>query len=325
MKRTITFLGCALCALTALAQEDYELRVLTFEDADYKGDVNFANDYNWSSLIDNPQYYGPLLYPADFDDEEDEPYNWWDQNNTEIYSELTNAWGDGSFWGGGIAISNYIDDDLSNGDYLNQLAVPVPNGSSNFAVVYCNSNPTIADANPQTWFAFSKSAGAHVIESALVGPTTYQLNTAKNDNSFGKTLTEVGDYMTVTFHGYNNGEATGTVSFDLARDGNFLEEWTEVPLVDLGEVDKVLITIDSNDKSGDYVNQASYFAMDNIKVRFPKTTETGIVSVGHNTEVKAVEIFTIDGQKVESLQKGINIIKTYFTDGSVKVSKRIVK
>ena len=33
------FLGCTLCTG---AQENYELRVLTFEDKDYKGGTNFA-------------------------------------------------------------------------------------------------------------------------------------------------------------------------------------------------------------------------------------------------------------------------------------------
>lgn len=40
----------------------YELRVLTFEDADYKGGTNFAGKSDWSSLIDSPQYGGSMLY-----------------------------------------------------------------------------------------------------------------------------------------------------------------------------------------------------------------------------------------------------------------------
>ena len=83
----------------------------------------------------------------------------------------------------------------------------------------------------------------------------------------------------------------------------------------------------SNDVGSFGIKQPVYFAMDNIKVRFPKSVEppTANTAISQNTEVVNTEIFTIDGQKVESLQKGVNIIKTYFTDGSVKVSKRIVK
>ena len=54
---------CSLLPVSAFAAEpDYELRVLTFEDADYKGGTNFAGGNNWTSLIDSPQYGGQMLY-----------------------------------------------------------------------------------------------------------------------------------------------------------------------------------------------------------------------------------------------------------------------
>ena len=50
-------MAVSLLPVSAFAEgEDYDLRVLTFEDTDYKGGTNFANGNNWSSLIDNPQY-----------------------------------------------------------------------------------------------------------------------------------------------------------------------------------------------------------------------------------------------------------------------------
>ena len=46
---------CSLLPVSAFAAEpNYELRVLTFEDADYKGGTNFAGGNNWTSLIDSP-------------------------------------------------------------------------------------------------------------------------------------------------------------------------------------------------------------------------------------------------------------------------------
>ena len=43
----------------------YELRVLTFEDADYKGGTNFAGKSDWSSLIDSPQVMPcPTMHPV---------------------------------------------------------------------------------------------------------------------------------------------------------------------------------------------------------------------------------------------------------------------
>ena len=65
--------------LTASAEEDYELRVLTFEDADYKGDSSNGN--YWTSLVDDPQYGGELLYGADGfsgSASEEGAYSWYD-------------------------------------------------------------------------------------------------------------------------------------------------------------------------------------------------------------------------------------------------------
>lgn len=90
-KRIVSFLmalvmAVSLLPITSLAedtQEDYDLRVLTFEDTDYKGGVNFAGGTDWSSLIDDPQYGGPLLYGSGNGvTSEDEAYKWTDENNT---------------------------------------------------------------------------------------------------------------------------------------------------------------------------------------------------------------------------------------------------
>ena len=63
----------------------YELRVLTFEDADYKGGTNFAGKSDWSSLIDNPQYMGSMLYPGGSGTtDESKAYTWYDAGNIEL-------------------------------------------------------------------------------------------------------------------------------------------------------------------------------------------------------------------------------------------------
>ena len=56
----------SILPVSAMAADgtDYELRVLTFEDADYKGSTNFAGGNNWTTLIDSPQYGGAMLYPG---------------------------------------------------------------------------------------------------------------------------------------------------------------------------------------------------------------------------------------------------------------------
>lgn len=123
--------------------QNYELKVLTFEDADYKGGTNYANGTNWSSLIDSPQYSGSLLYPTDATT----AYNWYDEGNTYLKHAFADEWGDHQYWGGGHAISNYNSADFTTyGTYEHQLTVYNAaasglattggghNGSNNFAI-----------------------------------------------------------------------------------------------------------------------------------------------------------------------------------------------
>ena len=204
----------------------------------------------WSALIDDPQYQGPMLYG-------DGTYSWTD-DATKLSGGLTNAWGDGMFWGGGVAISNYIDADLENhATYNYQLAVPTSNGSATFAVVYCDASVSFADGKART------------IKSMDVSPTTYQLGVTKNgDESGTKALTEEGDFLTVFITGYNGEKETGTVTFDLAKDGNILTTWKKIDLSKLGDVTSLSFTMEGSDNSSYGVKQPKYFAFDNVAVKF---------------------------------------------------------
>ena len=61
MKKIFTLVSFCLAVMASSAQSvvDYEIRTLTFEDANYASDEpNFAGGNDWSSLIDSPQYGG---------------------------------------------------------------------------------------------------------------------------------------------------------------------------------------------------------------------------------------------------------------------------
>ena len=143
---------CSLLPVSAFAAEpDYELRVLTFEDADYKGGTNFAGGNNWTSLIDSPQYGGKLLYGESGGgvDSVDAAYKWTDKNNTWLSNTLSEGYGSWCYWSGGHAVSNYVSGEISKyGGFESQLTVYKRdvsglertggghNGSNNFAVHY---------------------------------------------------------------------------------------------------------------------------------------------------------------------------------------------
>lgn len=305
----------ALAAMSVSAQ-DYEVRTLTFEDSDYKGEsTNYAGKLDWSSIIDE-QYGGPLLYPKDFDEEAGDIVYWWyDEGNTEIFSELLNNYWDGCYWGGGIAISNYIEADLTKGNYQTQLSVPVSNGSKNFAVTFCNSNPTIDEMNPQVELNILHDK-LHIVESMMISPTTYSLNIAKNGDGYSAHgLTGADDYVTLTIHGLVEKTVVSSVDVDMARAGKFLEGWQTIDLTSLGEVDGLMFTMNSNDVGTYGINQPTYFAFDNVKVRFAKDDDTDRISTA-NVSATATQRYSLGGQQLNASHKGINIVR--MSDGSVR-------
>lgn len=233
------FLAMALCAGFAFTSCDDD-------DDDNNGvltaTVSFEGDY-WNKLIDDKQMYGSLLYG-------DGSYRWEDEA-TKLASKLTNAWGDGMFWGGGIAISNYVDADFKAHTGSNyQLTVPVSNGSNNFAVAYCEAHLTFADGK------------AHVIQSMDVIPTNYVLGSISYGDGYASALIEKGDYLTVVATADNE----KTLEFDLARDGNIQTTWKHVDFSSLGAVKSITFTMKGSDNSEDIVKSPAYFAFDNVVV-----------------------------------------------------------
>lgn len=83
-------------------------------------------------------------------------------------------------------------------------------------------------------------------------------------------LDQEGDYFKIIATGMLNGSKTNTAEFMLAevKDGelNAVKDWEWFDLSALGEVDEIYFTIDGSDKTGGYLNTASYFCMDRLIV-----------------------------------------------------------
>ena len=245
-----------------------EVRVLTFEDADYKGAAETTS--YWTNLIDDPEYGGPLLYSA-------EGYSWYDENNTFIASSVlpqnfeTFTYGYSS---GGIAISNYGNALIAGANYLRQLEVVAPNvdgftrtgagneGSDNFAVAF--------DAGPYNPVTLAMKDGvARVFESVCVNNICYTLNTLRNGDDYCAPMAENG-FFKVTATGYVGDTAVGTTDFFLAKNISFVTEWTKWDLSSLGAVEKVVFSISASaELYGDWgLNAPAYFAIDDVAVRY---------------------------------------------------------
>ena len=265
------FVCCCVVTLTSCSKTDNPVtpggddepestvRVLTFEDQDYKAGDNLVGKRNWTSLVDDAQYGGSLLYESD-----DEEYYWNDENNTFLAFHTVFY----PFWSGGQAISNYVETDITKADYTLQLAVPTNgghNGSKNFCVHFGYSGYTGPTGLPAIYFM---DGVERVIDHMYVVNTSYTLNSLKNGDGFSQPLPADG-WFKIIATGYDaNDNVTGTAEFFLAKDGNIVDDWTLFSLAGLGKVLKVSFDVDGTDKGDWGLNTPGYFAYDDVTVRF---------------------------------------------------------
>lgn len=270
MKKFFTLLAVSLAFISANAQN-----VVTFE-----------GDY-FNSKIDNPQYMGPMLYG-------DGSYNWTDEKTT-LSSELTDLYMDGCYWGGGIAISNYIESDISKGSYNIQLSVPVSNGSSNFAVVY----------GDYTYIYFNDGK-SRVVKSMDVCPTTYFLNSAMLGDGFSMPLKgDPNAWFKVTVVADDDDD--NSIDFYLCKNGVVQQGWENVDLSSLGAVTMLTFYFSGSDTGTWGLNTPAYFAFDNVNVGEPVDDDVtdNINSVRNDENMRYT--YNLNGARVKENFKGIVI------------------
>lgn len=260
----------------------YELRVLTFEDADYKGGTNFAGKSDWSSLIDSPQYGGSMLYGdgSGFDTLE-KAYKWTDSGNTELSSRLCNGYGSYCYWSGGHAVSNYASSDyVTNGDFNHQLTVYKAgaegdvrtggghNGSNNFAVHYGYKDGSQFNKTTELPALSFSDGMARVIDHMYVNNICYALNCYLNGNGLTAKIGD-DDWVKLTATGYDGAAKTGEAFIYLCNGPkNIVTDWTKFDLSGLGAVTKVEFNITGSSDNGHGFSQPAYFAYDDVAVRF---------------------------------------------------------
>ncbi len=278
MKKFFVIAAMAFAAISLSSCQEGEdfptLRILTFEDSDYKAGENYIGESSWSSLIDDPQYGGALLY-GETDPETyvsyGSGYTWYDANNTFLKSGTLAAesWtGDGTittaYSNGGHAVSDYASKDVAaNGDYLQQLTVygDAEKGGHNGSKNFCVHNGYNAG------FEFGDGE-TRVIDHMYVTSTTYLYNVYINGNGFARPATD-DDYFRIVATGYDaQGNVTSTSKFDLATGKTCIQQWTKWDLQSLGKVAKVTFYLEGTDV-GDYgLNTPQYFAYDDVAVQF---------------------------------------------------------
>lgn len=247
---------------------DYELRVLTFEDADYKGSASNASSY-WSDFIPTNGQYGSG----------NAGYDWYDEGNTELaYYRVSGMYG---YYAGQAGLSNYVGSDYVNeGNYMYDLqAYNVTGGHSgnNFNVHFGYTDDSgMSMSSENVYFEFYDGE-ARVIDHMWVTNTTYVYSVLlQGDSAFGGNyqLSDSSTFKIVAYgyESYDDAEPTECEFYLLKEGKQFVTEWTRWDLSSLGKVVKVEFNlVGSQDMYGMYgLCVPGYFAYDDVVVRFEK-------------------------------------------------------
>lgn len=73
------------------------------------------------------------------------------------------------------------------------------------------------------------------------------------------------DWCTVIITGLKDGRKTGSVTVDLARNGEILKTWKEVDLSPLGKVSHIYFQMESSETGQYGMNNPAYFCLDNLE------------------------------------------------------------
>ena len=274
MKKSI-FLAALCLANVALAQ-DYELRTLTFEDADahftpYTLDYANKTISTWSDLVDDAQYNGTLTYTAGG------IYTWYDAQNTLLTHSFT-----APYWNGGHAISNftnqgYAPEDLPATVYgWYEIQFATLQGGNNGSKNFCVHNGYVDDYNSAytTYQTIAFADGkARVIDHMYVTNICYTLNSLVHGDGFNPPANDTTTFHIVAIGQDVNGNEISRTTFSLYNgNDSVVTTWQKWDLSVLGEVVSVGFNlVGSADLYGDWgLNAPGYFAYDDVAVRFPK-------------------------------------------------------
>jgi hypothetical protein len=197
-------------------------------------------------------------------------------------------------------------------------------GSANYLVAYPQGE-TIEVADENT--------GARILKGMYVAVNTYVQNAIVNGDIYSGAAFTTGDYFTLNIVGLDaDGEPTDTLTYALAdyrsadaTAHSYAKDWSYVDLTALGEVSALKFFMDGSRKGQWGLDTPAYFLMDNFNDEYDGTSAklaifeplqtTGITRTEVGTDATIEGIYTVDGKRVSTPVKGLNIVK--YTDGRV--------
>ena len=210
-------------------------------------------------------------------------------------------------------------------DQWNNIVGGGYDGSANYGVAYA------AEFNGPCYVTLLSDEPA-VVPGFYITNSSYAYNSLTGGDPYAKKF-GLGDWFKLTVTGYDaEDEVTGTKEYYLAdlRDAEkayIINDWRYVDLSGLGKVAKLGFALSSTDNGDWGMNTPAYFCFDNFGAEGEEVLPERNIDV--TTAVQSVAVsqqqssqrFTIDGRQMNSLHKGVNIVR--MADGSVR--KVIVK
>ncbi|MBO4464280.1 MAG: DUF4465 domain-containing protein [Prevotella sp.] len=193
-------------------------------------------------------------------------------------------------------------------------------GSANYGVAYA------AEFNGPCYVT-PLSEEPVVVPGFYITNSSYVYNSLTGGDSFAKKF-GLGDWFKLTITGYDaDDKVTGTKEYYLAdlRDAEkayIINDWRYVDLSGLGAVAKLGFALSSTDNGDWGMNTPAYFCFDNFGAEGTEVLPDRNVDVTTSVESVAAsqqqpaQRFAVDGRQLNSLHKGINIVR--MADGSVR-------
>lgn len=242
--------------------------------------------------------------------------------NAWFYNKFKD-WGSYTSWSG-FAYSNKID--TTTQSYLNEYSAITGKGynaSSNYVVCYVSSFDAL------NRIKLSGIAKGDTVSGFYTTNSSYAYLTMKNGDAFAKKFGGIdgseSDWFALSVYGYKDGlKNPDSVLFYLAdfRFANsnqdyIVKDWRWVDLTSLGQLDSIEFKMFSTDTVGGYINNPTYFCMDNLITNhnsfltineissesftiYPNPSENFII-INNFVEGMKIKVFDIQGQLIYNI------------------------
>ena len=264
---------------------NYELRVLTFEDADAKFEPYAFLDCQgtsysistWSDLIPAQDYGDYMIYDPEWMGRDSE-YNWNDMGNTNLSHAFPETSRGRTYNASGHVLSkSYTREYEKYGGYDHELYVYADGAHS--GTNCCVHHGYTDSGRDLTLPSIEFEDGiARVVDHMWVTNTAYVYYNIYKGHSFGSSYQNgatTTSWFKITAYGYDSAtdaEPTETEFYLLAEGKKFVTDWTKWDLTPLGKVLRVEFNITGSDDmvSAWGLGSPAYFAYDDVAVRFEK-------------------------------------------------------